>query len=265
MKISNLQKIKDKELIVFDLDGTLVQTKSPMDEEMTSLFSKLLEVKKVAVIGGGKYQVFQELFVKHLKVSKKLLEKLFLFPTTGTAFYHYQSGWKKNYALTLTEAEVAKITKAFGEVFVEIGYKHPEKTYGKLIENRDSQVSFSVFGQDLVKVLGPKGVAMKEEWLKNNLKLKMRIAKLVGQKLPKFEVKAAGFTTIDVTKRGIDKAYGLKQMQKYLKIPIKKMFFVGDAMFAGGNDHAVIKTGVDYKPVASPTETKQIITEILRL
>ena len=91
----------------------------------------------------------------------------------------------------------------------------------------------------------------------------MRITKLVAEKLPNLEVRAAGFTTIDVTKKGIDKAFGIYQIQKHLKVPISKMLFVGDAMFPGGNDYAVIRTGVDYIPVKGPEETKKIIREIL--
>ncbi|MEK7188540.1 MAG: HAD hydrolase family protein, partial [Patescibacteria group bacterium] len=73
-----------------------------------------------------------------------------------------------------------------------------------------------------------------------------------------------GYTTVDVTKKGIDKAYGLKQIQKYLKVPFSKMLFVGDALYKGGNDYAVIKTGVDYISVSGPRETKRIISEFLK-
>jgi len=266
MKIYNLKKLKNKDLIVFDLDGTLIRTKSPMDSEMTHLFSELLVNKKVAVIGGGQYSVFRDLFIRRLKTShKRFLENLSLFPTTGTTYLRYKNGWKKVYAHMLNSRETSDIKDAFEKVFKEIGYKHPNKTYGKIIENRGSQVSFSVFGQDVVKVLGNKGVNMKEDWLRDNLKTKMKIAKLVAQKLPNFTVRAAGFTTIDVTKKGIDKAYGIRQMQKYLKIPINKMLFVGDAIFPGGNDYAVVKTGVDYIPVKNPEETKAVIRHILSL
>ena len=265
MKISDIKKLKDKDLVVFDLDGTLIHTKSPMDSEMSQLLVRLLAIKKVAIIGGGKYSIFQELFLRKLKCPKNLLEKLALFPVTGTAFYKYSNGWKQVYSLRLTASEVAKIRKAFEDTFKEMGYEHPKKTYGELIENRESQVSFSVFGQDIVRVLGHKGVEMKARWSKTNSKTKMKIAKLMAKKLPNLEVKAAGFTTIDVTKKGIDKAYGIQQMQKYLKVPISKMFFVGDAMFKGGNDHAVVKTGVDFMATNGPEETKKIISKILNI
>ena len=91
----------------------------------------------------------------------------------------------------------------------------------------------------------------------------MKIAKLMAKYLPNFEVRAAGHTSMDVTKKGIDKAYGLKQIEKHLHVKIRDMLFIGDAIFPGGNDYAVVKTGVDYIPVKDPQETKKIIRSIL--
>lgn len=264
MKITNLKKLKPKDLIVFDLDGTIIRTKSPMETDMSKLISKLLSVKKVAVIGGGKYSVFKSLFLGQLKVPKKLLKNLFLFPTTSTSFYRYDSGWRKIYAHNLSKQQVRRIKTAFNEVFKEIGYVHPKKTYGTLIEDRETQVSFSVFGQDLVTALGKKGVTMKEKWKKEHTPTKMKIARLVGKRLPDLEVRAAGFTTIDVTKKGIDKAYGIRQINKHLKVPVSRMLFVGDAIQPGGNDYAVVRTGVDYIPVRGPEETEKIIRSLIK-
>src|SRR3990167_1711192 len=251
MKPLNFKKLQKKDLFVFDLDGTLIETKSPLEDDMSELITWLLKVKKVAIIGGGKYDIFQELFIRKLKCPRELLKNLFLFPTTATSFYRYNNGWKNVYAKLLTISEKNKIKKAFLDVFREMGYNHPKKTYGQIIEDRGTQVSFSVYGQDLVRVLGDKGVRIKKKWIKdkNNLKTKMKIARLMAKKLPNLKVVAAGFTTIDVTRRGIDKAYGIHQIQKHLRIPINNMFFIGDAIFPGGNDYAIVKTGVDYAAV----------------
>jgi hydroxymethylpyrimidine pyrophosphatase-like HAD family hydrolase len=89
------------------------------------------------------------------------------------------------------------------------------------------------------------------------------MARLLSEKLPRFEVHAAGFTTIDITRRGVDKAYGMRQIEKYLRVPIKKMIFVGDALFRGGNDAAVKKTGVKCAAVRGPKDTEKIIKRIL--
>jgi HAD superfamily hydrolase (TIGR01484 family) len=228
------------------------------------LLAKLLSEKKVAVIGGGKYQLFQEQLLKEFTGPKQLLKHLFLFPTTSTAFYKYDRTWKKVYSLELSKEEIRTIKQTFDKVFKEIGYQHPKKTYGVIIENRGSQVTWSALGQDVVKVLGKKGVALKDKWRDENTELKLKIAKLLQKYLPGLEVRAAGHTSVDVTKKGIDKGYGLKQIEKHLKVKIKDMLFVGDAIFPGGNDYAVVRTGVDYIKVNSPEETKKVIQAVLK-
>jgi phosphomannomutase len=262
MQITDLEKIPAKDLIVFDLDGTLARTKSPADAEMLQLFNDLLRVKKVAVIGGGKYEVFQMQLLDLLH-DQELLKNLFIFPTTATAFYRYDNDWRQIYKIDLTAEEIKQIHAAFETAFKQIDYKHPEKTYGDIIENRGSQVSFSVYGQDVVKALGEQGIKLKEEWKEKNTPVKMKIAELVQKQLPNLEVRAAGFTTIDVTKKGIDKAYGIKQIQDHLNIPVEKMLFAGDAIVEGGNDYAVVKTGIDYVAVKDPEDTKKLIRKLI--
>jgi phosphomannomutase len=239
-----------KALIVFDFDGTLAESKQPMDAEMAKLVRALLKTRKVAVIGGGKYELFRKLFVAKLHASKGLLKNLFLFPTTATSFYKYSGGWKSVYSHKLTLVERKRIFRAFEQAFEELHYAHPKKMYGKLIEDRGSQVTFSALGQKAP-------LNLKNAWVAKNAPMKLRIAKRVQSILPELEVRAAGYTSIDVTHKGIDKGYGIRQMEKYLKIPRKQMLFVGDALFKGGNDHAVLKTGVDAVAVKGPEEAKK--------
>jgi phosphomannomutase len=257
---ANLTK---KDLIVFDLDGTLTPSKSPLEPDMAKTIAKLLAAKRVAVIGGGAYHQFRKQFVAKLHCPPRLLANLFLFPTTATAFYRYQNGWKNVYAHVLPQTQKKKVRQAIKEVFKETSYVPPEKTYGKTLEDRGSQMSYSFLGQDVVAILGRKGVRLKEEWIKKNTPVKLKIAKLLQKRLPDLEVHAAGFTTIDITKRGIDKAYGVRQIQKQLHIPIKSMVFIGDALFPGGNDAAAKKTGIDCIPVGGPDDTKRVIEKIL--
>lgn len=267
MKISNLTTLKPRELVVFDIDGTLTLTKAPMDSEMAMLIAQLLAVKKIAIIGGGKYALFRKQLapLRKLKIPKSLSERLFLFPATATSFYLYRSGWKKMYAFQLSRVERNNIKKAFREVFKKIGYVHPRNVYGKIIEDRGTQVTFSALGQDVVAMLGIKrGVALKTKWARENHDLKMKIGKLMARLLPELEVHVAGFTSIDVTRKGIDKAYGLRQIKKHLGVSIKDMLFVGDAIFPGGNDYQIVKTGVDYIPVSGPNQTKNIIRALIK-
>lgn len=265
MQITNIKKLGPKKLIVFDLDDTLAQSKTPMDAEMADLVKQLLEKKKMAVIGGGKYEIFKWQFISQLKFPKSLFKNLSLFPTCGTAYYNYNSGWKNVYAHNLSKEEKTQVRKVFEQVYKEIGYKHPKKVYGVILEDRKSQMSFSPLGQEVVTVLGKRGLKMKEEWRRKYDPIRHQIAKLAAKYLPNLEVRVGGITTIDVTMQGIDKAYGVKQMEKYLKIKIKDMIYIGDSIFPGGNDYAVLKTGIDYIKIKSPEETKKIIRHILTM
>lgn len=262
MEINNLTKnieeiSRNKELIVFDLDGTLAESKMSIDQEMSLLIGELLNKYKVAVIGGGKYSKFTSQLLSQLSVSKELLEKLFIFPTNSTSFYRYENEeWKQVYIHSLSDEQKKNICSAFEKAFSELGYVQPEKIYGEVIEDRGTQITFSALGQEAP-------LELKEKWKNENYDLKLKIVQTVQKYLPDLEVKAAGYTSIDVTQKGIDKEYGLKKIRENLGISFNNMLFFGDSLFPGGNDEAVIKTGIPYLGVKSVGETKKIIQHLL--
>ncbi len=258
------KRFRGKKLVIFDMDGTLTPSKSPMRRDMSHVLMRLLGEKKVAVIGGGKYEQFQRQFVRVLRIPKALLGNLFLFPTMSTSFYRYRRGkWQRIYAHMLTQVEKKKIYRAFEKVFHEVGYRHPEKVYGKVIEDRGTQIAFSPLGQEIVTKLGMRGVQLKEEWKKKYNPLRFRMMRLLQKCLPEFLVRVGGLTTIDITRKGIDKAYGVRKIRSVLNIPIRDMLFVGDALYPGGNDYAARKTGVECVQISGPAETKRVIQHLL--
>ena len=249
---------KDKKLIIFDLDGTLTESKVEMDPEMASLLGELLKFKKVVVIGGGKYDQFHRQFLNKLSASGELLQNLFLFPTTATVFYKYNgSQWQEIYNQKLTEEEKKMIFSAFEKTFQELNYKHPAQIYGELVEDRGSQITFSALGQDAP-------LAAKEIWKKENTDLKLKIAETLKKYLPDMEVTAAGYTSIDITRKGIDKEYGIRQIKEYLEVSFEDILFVGDAFFSGGNDEAALRTDVLCFEVKGPEDTKKLIEHLIK-
>lgn len=259
--LQDKQKLRQKKLIVFDIDGTLTPSKAPADKEMIGLILDLLNEKSVAIIGGGKYSLFKEQLVEQLPQGDKRLERLFLFPTNSTAFYRVDNdGWHEVYSHELNQKEKDEIKKAFDQTFREVGYNHPEKTYGTVIEDRDTQITFSALGQEIVAMLGEDmGVKLKDDWNKKYDTLRQKMRGILQELLPEFEVRAGGLTSIDVTRKGIDKAYGVRQIAEHLGVKIEDMLFVGDAIFPGGNDYAALETGIDYVKVENPTDTKELI------
>jgi len=64
-----------------------------------------------------------------------------------------------------------------------------------------------------------------------------------------------GTTTIDITKQGIDKAYGMRKLIDQLKITKSDILFFGDRLQEGGNDYPVKAMGIDCLEVSDWHDT----------
>ena len=242
-----------KRLIVFDLDGTLAESKSPLDAEMATLLSALLVIVKVAIISGGNWPQFEKQILSNLPHDKHL-RNLSLLPTCGTKFYQYNSTWEQLYAEDFTDQEKEKIIRSLKEVSTDSGFE-AAKTWGEVIEDRGSQITFSALGQQAP-------IDEKKKWDPDFSKRKTMKASL-DLLIPAFSVRLGGTTSIDVTKPGIDKAYGIRKLRDTLGIAIDEMIFVGDALFPGGNDYPAKEAGVVSIQVKDPTESKRVIEAIV--
>lgn len=251
--------MKNKRLIIFDLDGTLAPSKSPMDGDMSELLARLLHAKMVAVISGGSLAQFQKQFLGSLAhATPELLKNLYLFPTCGAAFYRYdepKSEWRCVYTEALSPDEKMRAGLAFTRAFRDLDYKHPEERYGDVLEDRGTQITFSALGQRAP-------LPLKAAWDPDSAK-RLKIAEALKKYLPDLEVRVGGTTSIDVTRPGVDKAYGIKKMEEYLGVTKDEMLFIGDAVFPGGNDYPAKTAGVECVAVENPNDTKGLIRALL--
>lgn len=123
-----------KKLVIFDLDGTLAESKSSLDGEMVVLLGNLISKIKVAVISGGDWPQFEKQLLSQLPENENL-NNLSILPTCGTKFYEYSNGWTKKYSESLSPGEKQKIIDAFGEVTEVLKFKITE-TWGDVIEDQ---------------------------------------------------------------------------------------------------------------------------------
>lgn len=242
-----------KTLIVFDLDGTLAESKSAIDDEMVTLLGRLLEVVKVAIISGGDYSQFTTQVVAHLAPGDQFKD-LSLLPTNGTRFYQYNGDWHLLYAENLSPDQKQRITAALTAAVAASGFAATQ-TWGETIEDRESQITYSALGQQAP-------LEAKKVWDPDFAK-RQKIKALLDVSLPDFSVRLGGATSIDVTLPGIDKAYGIGKLRDILGIPVDEMIYVGDALFPGGNDYPVRSTGAACIQVRDPEETKRVIETII--
>lgn len=242
-----------KQLAIFDLDGTLAESKQPLEQAMGEWIVKLLRVCQVAIISGGAWPQFETQLLANLPQGE-VLKRLSLLPTSGTRFLTYDGRWIERYAEDFTAEERARIIAALDKVFTESGFR-PAQHWGEIIEDRGSQITLSALGQEAP-------LDAKKVWDPDFARRKAMKAKLAPL-LPEYSIGMGGATSLDVTRPGVDKAYGIAKLNEVLGIQIDDMLFVGDALFEGGNDYPARRSGADCIQVAGPSETQKVIETVI--
>lgn len=242
-----------KRLIAFDLDGTLAESKQPISQATAELLSALLSVATVAVISGGDWPQFETQVVSRLPRTAAL-QNLFILPTTGTKLYRFDSGWQAVYADIFTPHERRRIGEAI-DAAIDESQLHEREVWGERVEDRGSQITFSGLGQ-----LAP--LAAKMGWDPDFVKRK-RLQVSLRRMLPDLSVNIGGSTSIDITRQGIDKAYGMRKLAEHTGIPFTAMLFFGDAIYPGGNDDPVREAGIDTIAVRDPAETNTALLALI--
>lgn len=242
-------------MIVFDLDGTLAPSKQPITEKMADLLSHLLQHYLVCVISGAELKRFRFQLLDRFKVETTWYQNIYLMPTNGTSFYRFDHGrWIEIYREKLPRPHRQEILATLMAGAEELGMLE-KKTWGEIMEDRGSQITFSGLGQQAP-------LEEKLKWDPKGVK-RQKLARYVMAKLPDFEVAVSGETSVDVTKKGIDKAYGMKKLRERLGISFSEMVFVGDALETGGNDYPVKALGINTVGVKDSKEAEAWLEKLL--
>jgi len=243
-------------LVAFDLDDTLAPSKSPLDDRMVELLLALLERAPVCIISGGQIAQFRAQVIERLgDVDPALLARLHLMPTCGTQYWrHHEGAWHQEYAENLTDDEKQRALAAVEGEARRLGLWESE-TWGPILEDRESQITFSALGQ-----AAP--VAAKATWDPDGSR-KAALRDAVAVLVPDLEVRSGGSTSVDITRKGIDKAYGMARLEKLADVPLDDMLFVGDRLDEGGNDRPVLDMGVRCHAVEGWEDTADYLAELI--
>jgi len=246
-------------LVAFDLDDTLAPSKSRIDPRIGRLLADLAERVDVAIISGGTLTQFLAQVIDHLPpLSATARRRVHLLPTCGTQYYRLSpdadGGIDTVYVTALTADQRARAATALENEARRLGLWE-EETWGPVLEDRGSQVTFSALGQGAP-------VDAKSAWDPQGTK-KEALRAAVAEMLPDLEARSGGSTSIDVTARGIDKAYGMRRLADETGIRFDEMLFVGDRLDPGGNDFPVIALGVPCRPVEGWRDTAHLLDELI--
>lgn len=243
-------------LVAFDLDDTLALSKSPIEPRMGELLVALAARVEVAVISGGQLQQFTTQVVDRLpETPAAVLSHIHLLPTCGTQYYRLTDGTiDKIYAYTLTDDEKSRAIAALEQEARRLGVWE-SKTWGDILEDRGSQITFSALGQRAP-------LDAKTAWDPDGSK-KNALRAAVAARLPDLEVRSGGSTSVDITRRGIDKAYGMRKLAEQTGIALDDMLFVGDRLDPDGNDYPVKAIGVPCHAVEGPDDTADYLDRLI--
>jgi phosphomannomutase len=243
-------------LVAFDLDDTLAPSKSAIDPRIGELLISLAERVQVAIISGGQLQQFRAQVVERLpEATPEVLANMHLMPTCGTQYYRLtEAGIETVYAHTLTGDEKARALAAVEEEAKRLGVWESE-TWGPILEDRGSQITFSALGQSAP-------LDAKMAWDPDGAK-KNALRDAVAARIPDLEVRSGGSTSVDITHRGIDKAYGMRKLAEETGIRLDDMLFVGDRLDEHGNDYPVLAMGVECHAVEGWEDTAEFLDGLI--
>ena len=216
----------------------------------------LLDVVPVCIISGGQFAQFSKQVVEKLvDASPAALERLHLMPTCGTQYFRFVDGeWTKIYAQDLSEDEKSRALAAVESEARRLGYWESE-TWGPILEDRGSQITFSALGQSAP-------VDVKAAWDPTGEK-KNSLREAVAARIPDLEVRSGGSTSVDITHRGIDKAYGMQRLAEHTGISLDDMLFIGDRLDPDGNDYPVLALGVTCHAVHGWQDTADYLDTLI--
>lgn len=246
-----------RKLIAFDLDDTITVSKSTVTPAMAARLVALLGLFDVAIISGGRFEQFDRQLLSYMPAAPDVLDRLHVLPTSGTRYHRLVDGeWRALYAEDLSADEKADIVEVLTSTAHRLGLWESQ-VYGDVIEDRGSQVTFSALGQDAPP-------EAKYAWDPDDAK-KRSLRDAAAHLLPGMSVRMGGRTSVDVTRQGIDKAYGMRRLLEATGLDKSAVLYFGDQLQPGGNDFPVKEMGIATVEVGGCAETLVAIDAVLAM
>lgn len=239
--------------IIFDLDDTLAESFQKPEVRVMEKLYRLADTMPVAIMSGATFGRLERDVMNHMPEHLRI--PFYVFSDNGSRADEWIHGrWEQKYGIPLEENEREFLRNTITEAANELDLFDGEADFRVI--DRGTSVSFAAFRHDATK-------EEKTAWDPDFTK-RPRLAQLLREKAPAYDVLIAGRTTIDMVRKGISKAYGVEWLSNELKIPASEMLFIGDAFYEGGNDATVIPTGIQTYATSGPEETEKLIDKLLR-
>ncbi|MBI2669518.1 HAD-IIB family hydrolase [Candidatus Woesearchaeota archaeon] len=246
-----LINLAEKKVIIADVDETICDSCQQISENMAEQINAMIRKGyQFAFVSGTDFKNLQGM------ISSRLREEHHLLCATGTCYVKVQGGNSQTmYTHSLSSAEKKEIISAIEKVvrhfnIISLTTKEDQ------IQDRDSQITLSAIGRhapsDIKATYDPDG-SKRKVWIEF-------LQPELGTE--KYEFKIGGTTSIDITRKGLDKEWAIREFARYNDIPLSNILFFGDKIYPGGNDYPASKI-VDCIAVKNPQDTLHQLRKLL--
>jgi phosphomannomutase len=244
--------------IVFDLDGTLTGSKVPIERPMAETLLELVRRLDVGIVTGGRYRLIKVQVLPYLDElgwSDDDRRRLHLLPACGTQRRRWDGRtWHQEFREDLDPIDRERVPDVLTRAAQDLGL-FESRHWGDYIDDRGGQITYSVFGQQAP-------LEVKQAWDPDGTK-KERIRLLAAERLPHLSVVSGASSSIDVTRPGRDKAFGVERLAAALGVRLEQLVFVGDRLQDGGNDASLRRLPVALVSVRRPSDTLTWAREVV--
>ena len=240
-----------KTLVLFDVDGTLTQSRLTIEQPMIDMLTKLNDIPDLdlGIVGGSNMK----------KQKEQLLEKNFhffkyLFSENGLVAYKNGEMFNKTSIVDeLGEENIKRVINTALEYMSKLDI--PVKR-GTFIEFRNGMINLCPVGRSCS--LNERYQFFEYDNIHN---VRKNMVSYLNDKLSDMNMQFSigGQISIDAFPKGWDKTYCLQ----FVENEYDKIYFFGDKIHPGGNDYEIGEDSrtISYK-VKNPNDTINFLTEI---
>lgn len=235
--------------LFFDLDNTLTPSKALILPQHVPILRALCDESDVIVVSGhGEKDI-------RVHLRPELLGRYHILGQNGN-YAETRDGrvlWNRSLSQAQKDAILAFTDK------VRAHLKYPVRDENDIIDDRDSQIAYSLIGHH--ETPEKKNAFDPKHEIRLGL-LRRFAADVKRLEAANVEVRSGGTTVLDFFEFGKNKGYNVNAFIEALAWKKDECLYMGDALFPGGNDETVIGV-IPTKAVTGPDDTFKFITEML--
>ena len=235
--------------LIADVDDTICPSTRPIEPEVAAAINRFVAQGRIfAFISGSTFRQIRDQITPSLTVNHHLLG------TSGTHYVKVTDGQETEmYRECFKQEEKQKIIAAFRDLMKRHSIKTMTTDEDQL-QDRDSQITLSAIGrhapEDAKRTFDPDG-SRRRLWVEE-------LIPVLGDG---YNIRVGGTSSIDITARGIDKAWGIRRFLELNNLQADECLYLGDNLDEGGNDYPA-RSVVTCMAVESPADTLRFLNSL---